>query len=301
MCKTFFNEVLCVRKKRLLFRIGSDAGFFSEYNNMVLTILYCKKHGIQFYLSSKDANFAYSCGWRDYFESFCREINLPHQQVMNPRYSHPFPTNGKREKIKRFVFNILKNLLRIDLLTYNVFDSARSQEVNDVLIEDCRKINQSIWKYNKSTLQAIEKRKMTISLPKEYVGLHIRRGDKSMETKHTGLQQYIDALAVHSKCRNVFVATDDYSVYEELCQKYPTWAFYTLTTPQHSGYNQRTFEKYTKAHKYDEMISLFTDIELLASSSLFVGTLSSNIGMYLYWRLPKGKCIGVDYREWRIW
>ena len=96
--------------RKLLFYIGYDAGFFSEYNNMLLAILYCRRNNIQFYLSSKGANFAYSCGWRDYFEPFCKELNIPYQRIMNPRLEVPLPTKGKREKIKRGIFGILKRL-----------------------------------------------------------------------------------------------------------------------------------------------------------------------------------------------
>ena len=288
-------------KRKLLFFIGYDAGFFSEYNNMVLAMLYCHRNNIRFCLSSKNANFAYSRGWRDYFEPFCCELNIPYQRIMNPRLEAPLPTKGRREKIKRGIFRILKRLYGIDLLTYDIFNKARAQMVDEAFIDDCIAQNQFIWHYNKSTMQAIEIRKSVLSLPKEYVGIHIRRGDKCREIQHTDIQQYIDMVASHSKCKDVFVATDDYSVYEQLCLLYPNWRFYTLTSKSHQGYDQRTFEKYTKECKREEMILLFTDIEVLASSQLFVGTLSSNIGMYLYWRMPKGQCLGVDFQDWRIW
>lgn len=44
--------VLNAMKKRLLYYIGSDAGFFSEYNNMVLAIRYCQRNDVNFILSS---------------------------------------------------------------------------------------------------------------------------------------------------------------------------------------------------------------------------------------------------------
>ena len=37
-------------QKRLVYNLGSEAGFFSEYNNMILAILYCLKHNINFVL-----------------------------------------------------------------------------------------------------------------------------------------------------------------------------------------------------------------------------------------------------------
>ena len=41
----------------LVFHVGESAGFFSEYNCMILVMLYCLQHKIQFKLYSRDANF----------------------------------------------------------------------------------------------------------------------------------------------------------------------------------------------------------------------------------------------------
>lgn len=41
----------------LIFHIGHSAGFYSEFNNMVIAILYCRKHGIDFNIYSSDSNF----------------------------------------------------------------------------------------------------------------------------------------------------------------------------------------------------------------------------------------------------
>ena len=43
--------------REFVYHLGCEAGFFSEYNNMVLAMLYCAKHHIRFALYSSDANF----------------------------------------------------------------------------------------------------------------------------------------------------------------------------------------------------------------------------------------------------
>ena len=60
--------------KSLVFHIGSDAGFYSELNNMILAIIYCLRWNIRFTLYSADANFKHNNGWTDYFLPFCEEI-----------------------------------------------------------------------------------------------------------------------------------------------------------------------------------------------------------------------------------
>ena len=63
-------------KKVAICHIGIDAGFFCEYSYMLEIMLYCLEHQIQFKLYSKDANFGYEKGWRDYFEPFCVEVRI---------------------------------------------------------------------------------------------------------------------------------------------------------------------------------------------------------------------------------
>ena len=299
------------RSKRLLFRLGSDAGFFSEYNNMVIVIYYCMCNDIQFLLYSKDANFSYKYGWTDYFEPFCEEYFYEGNNLFNLRYDR-LCMRGKRIKLKYMLFQLYMLHNNIDYLTYDIFYKARGMDVDQVqkipelglegsLVDNCRAINSMIWRYNKVTSLEISKRILDVKLPKTYVSVHIRRGDKKIEADYIDIKKYMVLVSEKTNCKNIFVATDDYSVYEEVCVKYPDWNFYTNTRPSSRGYDQRTFEKKDVEIKKDEILDLFTTIEIMAKSILFVGTLNSNIGMYMYWRMPQGKCLGVDYQKWRIW
>lgn len=60
-------------EKQLLFRLGSQAGFFSEINNMLLAVLYCLRGNIRFVLSSKGGTFGVRNGWTDYFAPIFEE------------------------------------------------------------------------------------------------------------------------------------------------------------------------------------------------------------------------------------
>jgi len=39
----------------------------------------------------------------------------------------------------------------------------------------------------------------------------------------------------------------------------------------------------------------------LNKAQIFIGTYSSNPGMYLGMRMPKNKTVGVDFDKWLIW
>ena len=54
-----YNEVNFSYKDKCIFYIGHSSGFFAEFNYMVLAIIYCLVHNIQFklYSSMNDINF----------------------------------------------------------------------------------------------------------------------------------------------------------------------------------------------------------------------------------------------------
>lgn len=301
MSKVQLDNIQKFKHPYLLFRIGVEAGFYSEYNNMLLCILWCRQQGIEFILSSKGANFAPKMGWKTYFLPFCKEWNLPYQTMMNLRYHAPEPSKGYRTRLKRACFSVCKRLLRIDNLTYDVFWTMRKQEVTSEMIAQCRDLVKQTYRFNTQTERAVSDCCRDVPLPNRYVAMHIRRGDKTLEAPHTALDKYMKILQTHSDCRDVFVATDDYTVIEQLKEQYCDLHFFTLCSPQHRGYDQRTFDAVGGKEKDREMISLFADVEILSKAECFVGTLSSNIGMFLYLYMPEGRCIGVDYQEWRIW
>jgi hypothetical protein len=53
--------------RKLYFHLGVNAGFFSEFNYLLLAMLSCLENHIQFVLYSADANFKVDKGWDDFF------------------------------------------------------------------------------------------------------------------------------------------------------------------------------------------------------------------------------------------
>lgn len=303
--------------KKCVFKVGDHCGFFSEYNNMLFAVIYCMINGYQFILSSKWANFRSDKGWIDYFEPFCNERNfILDYYYFNDRLR--YSPIRKKEKYKGYImlicfgwiYAIYSWIHDIKLFTWNLDDKYRKQSISEQyifpelqfegsFIDLCREINTLIWRYNEKTQKEIDA--LMPNIEAEYVSVHVRRGDKSTEVEHTPLEKYMAYLTENTNIRNCFVATDDYSVFQHLREKYPEWSFFTITKPEETGFNEYAYNGRNKYMKRQEMIELFATIEIMARSKLFVGTLSSNIGMYMYWRMPEGKCIGVDYKDWRIW
>jgi hypothetical protein len=293
------------RKKKLVFRMGYNSGFFSEYNNMILAMLYCLNNKIKFVFASKDANFRYKQGWIDYFTPFCTEDWLPYQRH-NTRYVKP------RQKYDPCT--ILHHLLRPNtFLTFELWSRFRDREqekqhfyipelaIDGGLQDACRVLVNLTWKYNASTQATIDNLTSPLHLPDHYIGLHIRSGDKSQEAQLLDIREYIEKAKTLSNLRSLFVLTDDYRIIHNLQQSYPEYDIYTLCGEDERGYFHDTFQKQTKEIIRRSHEKLFASIDILNKSQLFIGTFSSNPGMFLGMRMPTGKCISLDISKWQIW
>ena len=96
-------------KKKLIYKVGLDCGFFSEYNNMILAMSYCLIHKIQFVLSSNNANFDNENGWCGFFEPFCEDVITSkdlHYKTVNWKYMLKILL---RQKDLRILRNILRS------------------------------------------------------------------------------------------------------------------------------------------------------------------------------------------------
>jgi hypothetical protein len=295
-------------KKKLVFNLGSEAGFFSEYNNMILAILYCLKHKIKFELYSSDANFRFNEGWEDYFLEFCSKTTYKSHAYLNNRQPLIWVSLGRKIKTKLFKWMTNTNYLTFEL--WNLIHNREFEKewfaipelnINADLNQACRIIDKMIWRYNKRAQMQIDKLIESLLLPSEYVGFHIRGGDKFIEHQKKEIDTYIIKATKFTLLKNAFVLTDDYRVITELKEKYPYWTFYTLCQESEQGYFHADFNCQSNEVKSLAHYRLFASIDVLANSKLFVGTFSSNPGMYLGIRMELEKVKCVDYDNWMIW
>ena len=294
--------------KSLVFHIGSDAGFYSELNNMILAIIYCLRWNIRFTLYSADANFKHNNGWTDYFLPFCEEITDDFHHKYNIRYNDPFFYTHKLERLKYLLWR-LKH--KHTYLTSDVFFKFRSvdferEKINIPELElkgNLRTVAGSIidliYRFNEKTYDEISENIKKIGLPDEYIGFHIRRGDKFVEHELEDYNKYIIKSEEMSSIRNAYVFTDEYEIVENMRRDYPEWTFYTLTTSSEKGYFHQDFLKLNVQEKRESMVKLFSSIEILKNSVLFVGTFSSNPGMFLGMYMERA--YGIDYDQWLLW
>lgn len=311
----------------VVYRIGLDAGFFSEYNNMILAMAWCLRNGVQFRLFSRNANFGFNKGWQDYFEPFCSENTSDY----NLRYNHRPRPFGKSKyypfvlrKLIQYGFIkanfdyiplysvILRSLNIGGLLTQDIFVKARSQDLDEfVELPDidfrgtvrslCKYLTDVTWRFNNDIQREIENLIETLRLPEIYLGFHIRYGDKYVEYDQIPVEDYIRKAMSLSEVKSAFVLTDDYRVLEKLRSSYPDWQFISLCQEHERGYFNDEFNKLNSDERKARYIRFFASMITLERAYRFIGTFSSNPGMFLGMRMPQEKCHGLDFDKWVIW
>jgi hypothetical protein len=293
-------------ERTFVFHLGVDSGFFSEFNNMVLAILYCLTNKIRFVLYSGDANFKINRGWDDFFMPFCDETRAVVHRKLNRRYPSRHVSLTRRLAVTAF-----KRIHGIDYLTHDLWNSFRSPDFaaqsfsfsnhRDLDLRGAAQILISmLWKYNPETRCAIETLKNSVPLPEEYLGLHVRSGDKHVEALPLNIPSYMRKAMSISSLRNIFLLTDNWIIYEEAKRNYPGYTFSTLCLPSDRGYVHREFVKSGKDEREVKLLRLFASIDILASARYFVGTFSANPGMYLGMRMDRTRAFSADGHDWRI-
>jgi len=285
-------------KVKLIFHIGHSAGFYSEFNNMVLAMLYCQRHNIEFQLYSADANFGIQNGWTDFFVPFCKETRNPAHHYINHRFD--VPIGGKR----KILYDLYKFVNPTNMLTAELWNDFRHIDQTELSTTEVQKqslsIINEIYKFNNNTQQHIDKLINSIELPDQYIGIHLRGGDKKTEHDIVPVETYMQRAYELSTIRTAFISTDDYRYIEELQNKFPEWTIRTLTPKEDHGYYYNDFIALESEKKYKNLITMFASIELLCRADITLCTFSSNIGMFLGMRMGD-RAIGVDMKNWMIW
>ncbi len=309
-------------RKTLIYHVGIDAGFFTEYTYMINAMLWCLQNKVQFKLYSADANFGYSKGWTDYFDSFCEETT----DELHHRYNtHPIPSfiNLLKLSIKRHNANLLKWKIKVTcngiigrfalfvkygnpiLLNQNIkFRHDTLYNIPELGIVDCNYIdafNKMVditWNLNKDTKKEVNRFIESLSLPDKYTGCQVRGGDKVTEVNLLEPEYYADKLKNYSNPENVFVLTDDYKIYSRLCKYSPHTNWFTLCKFNEDGYVNSKFTNISSECKREQMVRFIASMEVLKKSENFLGSITPGPSLFLFKRLyPNIKMIDCHSKD----
>ena len=275
-----YNNVNNSFKKKMIFHVGTGAGFYSEINGMLSAMLYCYVHKIKFILYADDATFTGGNGWDELFIPFCPQNHdkLNHKYNARTRY-------GKETDLsycaKRMLLKIRNG---VNYLTDDIFEKTCFRKeaiyaqwhelgIDGEIGGECIKLRSVALNYNKKTFMEIKKKIQELDLPAHYCSVQFRGGDKNLEfTNSMDVNLVIDRMKqIKTNIDNIFIFTDDYSYVTEIKEKCPEWNVYTLTKENEHGYNNAHFNKIDWRFKRKEIIKLLAMTEICIHSDLHFG------------------------------
>ena len=290
-------------KTKLIHHFGTGQGFFSELNSLLFSTLYCLKNNLRLEIYSKDANFCFGNGWSEYFEEFCPDYKC---DFIGKRISRGYYSLNKGDKYLFLYKTTTKNLVSSDIYWYcrtSWFEHSHFNipelSINGDIRHAMKVIIPIVYRFNSKYAAIINKMINDLNLPTNYISIHVRAGDKASERQLISPQDYLNKATEKSLCKNIFVATDDYRIFEQLKHNNPSYTFFTLTSPSEKGYDNDTFIVSSNEYIRQNLLELFASIQIILKSELFVGTYSSNPGMFVG-MLIDDKMIGMDFDKWLI-
>lgn len=306
--------------KSLVFHAGLDAGFFCEYGNMIMMMLYCLENKITFKMYSTDANFGCDKGWEDYFIPFCEEVydSFHHRYNRHPSSSwkntlklchkaknfaalkwklkSDFLVLRSRKYYRTNDFNFLTHDLLSKMAIKNRFYNIPEININGGYIQAYNRLFDLTWRFNDFTKKEIEKLITILNLPKNYISCQIRGGDKNIEFDLLSTDLYAKRLRKISNIKDVFVLTDDYRILNNLSTLLPEYNLYTLCRQEENGYFNQSFSKMESSEKRTRMIRFFASMEILYRSDLFLGTITATPSIVMIMRKFSDSCI-IDFEK----
>lgn len=305
-----------MKKNRIIFSL-TTRGFYSELFNLSLALVYADHYHLRIKLNTWLWNSRLVKGWQDYFEptlECCNNLLSAQDNV----YTKEKPWIGKiyykpKEFYTFYYRQIVNHLYCLfhphDLLTKDVFEKMRSDEfIHDILGTKAFGLlslsYKQIYKLNKETNDYITQAINKLALPSNYIGVHIRRGDKitSEEMHEIRLDNYINTIIQHQEIsNNVYIATDDVSVIDYIRTKLYCHDInvYYNSLNNSTGYDLNIFNRASMQERREESINVLLDMEVLINAKFFIGTYTSNLSRVVPFYLGLEKCISLD-NDWNI-
>ena len=304
-------------KKTTIIYSLSSRGLYSELFNLCLANVYTKHKHLSLILNTWLWNARIKKGWEDYFEPTINCCNNP-LSAQDKVYTSETPWIGKiyykpKEFFSFYYRLTLNSFYRIlhpnHLLTKDVFMDMRSKAIiHDILGKEAFSLMaisfRQLYQLNNDIKKQIAKKIEDIKLPDDYIGVHIRRGDKitSEEMKEIHLDNYINTISEHKNIStSVYIATDDVSIINDLKPKLSTLGFnlYYNIFNQSLGFNERYYNQASRQVKREETLNVLLDMEVLIHANFFIGTYTSNLSRVVPFFLGLDHCVSLD-NDWNI-
>ena len=279
------NPQNCSNAKKLLCSIDADCGFGCQFHRIVICVIISYATGRTLLLDTQ--NWSYGCDGDDVFEEIFQPISknclLHRDYELSSHNIVEWPGTDDDEIIKySFTKNARPKFLP-PMVPKDLIDRIMSIHGNPVLWWISQFVRY-LWKFQPKIQFQLKESEKDFGSDAITVGIHIRRNDKIIEKecKYHPVEEYMkyaieyfEQAEFQSKKnkiirKQVFIASDDENVFDEIRKKYPGYKILG---------DERRARSASLANRYDfgSLKNLISDIHMLSQSDYIVCTLSSNV------------------------
>eukprot|EP00737_Agarophyton_chilense_P003481 gb/GEZJ01004086.1/.p1 GENE.gb/GEZJ01004086.1/~~gb/GEZJ01004086.1/.p1 ORF type:complete len:362 (+),score=40.01 gb/GEZJ01004086.1/:364-1449(+) len=151
-------------------------------------------------------------------------------------------------------------------------------------LQHSRQLAVQVWQLNDRTRAAVQRVVDDLELPRRYLALHIRRGDKAKERPLVPLRRYVEAVELLQRNNDtIFVATDDGTVLDTLRKELVGKHIVSVAAAEgRRGHNQMLMNRMYLKRNEARVVTLLAEIEVMRKATIFIGTFSSNLGRLVH-------------------
>jgi len=288
-------------KKTIIFSFTS-AGLFSEINNFLLTVLYASKNNYQIKIdfSSLDGinenDLKKILDIKDFPKVFSNSIRRVSTRSWRT-YIYGYSGYYKILQLIKYIINntyfiIYSKIKNIDVdLFQKHWQQIRRLRLN--LTQDDK-----LFLYTKANQLWIYKKE--IDNNNNYIGVHLRRGDKIIETEFITIEMYINEIKKQSAIYNikkVLVFTDSIKVGKQIQQKLDDFDV-TILNLDENGYFHKEFLQLPYEVRLNKTFQLCNIVNKMVLATHYIGSNDGNLSAFIS-LLRNGKNI-TDLRKSKL-
>lgn len=287
----------------IVYRFGKKNGFFTELKEMVEVMAYALRKRLRFCLYSEPDYFSAPNGWTDFFEPFCPIVtDAIHSRynvapppswhdvaVLCKSWRSQKPLSWKLKGALRDIYGVVRVSLKekrlVRLTQSYTFAHPRHYDIPALRFKGTHldlvcELSRMVFRLGAEGKAAYEQTLRELKLPEHYAACQIRGGDKVIEADIVQAADYARVLTARgAEC--VFVLTDDYRQYEQLCEQMPSTRIVTLCRADERGYDHAKFARTSRENKRLNLQKLFVSTLIMQGADFFIGSTTAGPSLFV--------------------
>jgi len=145
-------------------------------------------------------------------------------------------------------------------------------------LQACRWLFDIIWDLQPHVRRRVAETRGVLDLPPRFVAVHIRRGDKRLESPYVPADRFARIIRDLNKAPlPIVVATDDVAVLPELQTALGRdWQVVTISVGERP-YDQSEFNRLPTEYRFEAILRFITEVEILRRAEHFIGSWTTNV------------------------